>query len=133
MSPGTGRPSTCTAPLDGRIRPETRLRIVDLPAPFGPRSAVTPAPMPKVRSDTATTSPYHLATPRKAITASAPAGKPGRSFATGSIDVCVGLEVDVSVTPLIPGEHHPAADRDDRRHHPQRRVERDIGADVGPA
>src|SRR5215212_3734143 len=133
MSPGTVRSSTCTVPLDGRIRPETRLRIVDLPAPFGPSSAVTPAPMPKVRSETATTSPYHLATPRRAITASTPDGKPGRSLRISSVDALLAFECSVSVTTLIPGEHHRAADRDDRRHNSQRGGKRDIGADVGLA
>src|SRR5215208_6455945 len=63
------RSSTWTVPLEGRMRPATRLRIVDLPAPFGPSRAVTPVPIPRVRSETATTSPYHLATPRRATTA----------------------------------------------------------------
>src|SRR5215210_4577825 len=132
-SPGIVRSSTCTVPLEGRIRPETRLRIVDLPAPFGPRSAVTPAPMPQVRSETATTSPYHLETPRRATTTSAPDGKPGRSLQTGCIDSVARFLLGVSVTALIPGEHHRAADGDDRRHQRKRCVEREIMAEVGLA
>src|SRR5215212_6014906 len=131
MSPGTVRSSTCTVPLEGRIRPETKLRIVDLPAPFGPRSAVTPAPIPKVKSETATTSPYHLATPRREMTASAPGAKPGNSLETGSIDTWVRVEFGVSVTTLIPGEHHSAADSDYCHHGPERRVERDVSTDIG--
>ena len=37
--------------------------MVDLPAPFGPSSAVTPEPRAKLTSDTATTSPNHFETP----------------------------------------------------------------------
>src|SRR5215211_3659609 len=110
VSPRTARPSTVTVPLDGRIRPATRLRIVDLPAPFGPRSPVTPAPMPRVKSETATTSPYHLATPRRAIIASVSGASPGSSFGTGSTSAWFNLALRVSVTALIPGEHHSAAD-----------------------
>jgi hypothetical protein len=37
--------------------------IVDLPAPFGPRSAVTPGPTSKLTSETATSGPNHFETP----------------------------------------------------------------------
>ena len=37
-------------------------RIVDLPAPFGPSSAVTPGPTVNETSETATTSPNHFDT-----------------------------------------------------------------------
>jgi len=36
--------------------------MLDLPAPFGPRRAVTPAESEKVTSETATTSPNHFET-----------------------------------------------------------------------
>ena len=36
---------------------------MDLPAPLGPSSAVTPEPRAKLTSDTATTSPNHFDTP----------------------------------------------------------------------
>ena len=38
------RPSTRTVPREGRASPQSIRSIVDLPAPFGPRSAVTPGP-----------------------------------------------------------------------------------------
>ena len=36
--------------------------IVDFPAPFGPRSAVTPGPISKLTSETATSGPNHFDT-----------------------------------------------------------------------
>src|SRR4029079_11846666 len=42
-------------------------RIVDLPAPFGPRRPVTPAPSPKLMSLTATTLPYPRETRSRTI------------------------------------------------------------------
>src|SRR5215203_3858105 len=48
-------------PDEGRSRPVSILKVVDLPAPFGPSSPVTPGPTWKETSATATTSPYHLA------------------------------------------------------------------------
>src|SRR5918997_985852 len=123
MSPRTGRPSTRTVPLDGRISPETRLRIVDLPAPLGPRSAVTPAPIPTVRSETATTSPYHLATPCRVMTASEPGGRPGSSLGASSVEAWFMFTPGVSVTALVPGEHDHAADRYHCRDRPERGTE----------
>ena len=55
-------PSTVTVPLDGRAKPHIIRSKVDLPAPLGPSSAVTPAPMLKLTSDTATKSPNHFET-----------------------------------------------------------------------
>src|SRR5215217_2919689 len=100
------RSSTWTVPLKGRMRPATRLRIVDLPAPFGPSRAVTPVPIPRVRSETATTSPYHLATPRRATTARAPGGRPGNSLTAASLDASLEFTLSVSITALVPGEHN---------------------------
>src|SRR5215208_8459120 len=102
--------------------------MVDFPAPFGPSSAVTPTPIPKVRSETATTSPYHLATPRKATIASTPGGRPGSSFGIGSTGACFTLDFSNSLTTLIPGEHHRAADCDHCRHHSECHVEGEITA-----
>ena len=45
---------------------------VDLPAPLGPSSAVTPGPTAKLTSDTATTSPNHLLTPWTTMVAASP-------------------------------------------------------------
>ena len=36
--------------------------IVDFPAPLGPRSAVTPGPISKLTSETATSGPNHFET-----------------------------------------------------------------------
>ena len=41
--------------------------MVDLPAPFGPSSAVTPGPTRNDTSDTATTSPNHFEAPETSI------------------------------------------------------------------
>jgi len=51
-----------TVPVDGPNKPQIIFNEVDLPEPFGPRSAVTPGPMLNERSETATRSPYHLET-----------------------------------------------------------------------
>src|SRR5262245_41926769 len=54
--PVTGRPSTSTLPLLGRMRPETMLRIVDLPQPDGPTMVtIEPSGTSKLKSRTATT------------------------------------------------------------------------------
>src|SRR3954452_14036334 len=54
--PVTGRPSTSTLPLLGGMRPETTLRIVDLPQPEGPTMVtIEPSGTSKVKSRTATT------------------------------------------------------------------------------
>src|SRR5215213_2113415 len=100
------------------------LRIVDLPAPLGPSRAVTPGPIPNVRSETATTSPYHLLTPLRAMTAFSPGARPGRLFGTGSFVA----RVNGSFTAAIPGDHHHAANRYHRHHDSQRRVQRNIDA-----
>ena len=56
-------PSTRTVPADGRASPQSIRSIVDFPAPFGPSSAVTPGPISKLTSDTATSAPNHFETP----------------------------------------------------------------------
>ena len=56
--------------LRGPGEPQSIRSIVDLPAPFGPSSAVTPGPMSKLTSETATTFPNHFETPRTSISAS---------------------------------------------------------------
>ena len=55
-------PSTRTRPADGASRPAMRCRSVDLPAPLGPSSPVTPAPRANEMSLTATTLPYQRET-----------------------------------------------------------------------
>ncbi len=57
------RPRMRTVPWDGRASPQSMRSMVDLPAPFGPSSAVTPAPTSKLTSDTATSAPNHFDTP----------------------------------------------------------------------
>ena len=52
-----GCPSSNICPESGRSNPITRLKVVVLPAPFGPSSAVTPAFSWKLTSETATTFP----------------------------------------------------------------------------
>src|SRR3954453_16584818 len=51
-----------TVPSDGRARPASSRSTVDLPAPFGPSSAVTPGPTVNDTSETATTLRNHLLT-----------------------------------------------------------------------
>ena len=63
-------PSSRTVPFDGLASPQSIRSIVDLPAPFGPSSAVIPGPMSKLTSETATTFPNHFETPRTSISAS---------------------------------------------------------------
>ena len=48
--------------------------IVDLPAPFGPSSAVTPGPTSKLTSDTATRLPNHFETSRTSSSGDPSAG-----------------------------------------------------------
>jgi hypothetical protein len=51
VMPDTGRPSTSTAPVLARSRPETRLSVVDFPHPVGPTTAQnSPAATVKSRS-----------------------------------------------------------------------------------
>ena len=63
-------PSSRTVPFEGLASPQSIRSIVDLPAPFGPSSAVIPGPMSKLTSETATTFPNHFETPRTSISAS---------------------------------------------------------------
>src|SRR6056297_2472518 len=60
-------PSTSTVPRDGGVRPQSIRNSVDLPAPFGPSSAVTPSSIPKLTSLTATTEPKNFDTVFAAI------------------------------------------------------------------
>src|SRR4051812_29684723 len=39
VMPDTGRPATVTVPADGRSKPDTSVRVVDLPHPVGPTTA----------------------------------------------------------------------------------------------
>src|SRR5688572_1736922 len=115
--PRTGRSRTFTVPEEGASSPAIMLRMVDFPAPFGPRRPVTPAPIPSDRSETATTSPYHLATPSSVITGCSPGTSPGSALSSRSRPAA-------SVTTLVPGEHHRQTDGDDRGHHPEHRGKR---------
>src|SRR5215475_5618223 len=101
--PRTGWPRIRSVPFDGAMSPEMRFNMVDLPAPFGPSSTVTPGPMPHVMSETATTSPYHLATARRTMIASSPGASPGNSGAAMAGE---------SVTALVPGKHDETAKDD---------------------
>src|SRR6185437_9795072 len=79
-SPGLrqlGFPATVSSPRDGARNPEIRCSRVDLPAPFGPSSPVTPGPMLIVMSLTATTLPYQRVTPLSSIELLSPAGGGG--------------------------------------------------------
>ena len=49
-------------PVDGARKPDISAISVDLPAPFGPSSPVTPGPMVIETSLTATTLRYHRET-----------------------------------------------------------------------
>ncbi len=68
------RPSTRTVPFDGCASPQSIRSIVDLPAPFGPRSAVTPTGIVKLTSETATTPPNHFETPSTSTTGAVMSG-----------------------------------------------------------
>ena len=60
-------PSTSTVPRDGGVRPHSIRNSVDLPAPLGPSSAVTPWSIAKLTSLTATTDPKNFDTALTAI------------------------------------------------------------------
>ena len=66
-------PSTVTDPLEGLAKPHIIRSMVDFPAPLGPSRAVTPVPMLKLTSDTATRSPNHLDTPAACTMGGGPA------------------------------------------------------------
>jgi hypothetical protein len=53
----TWSPSSVTAPVEGAKKPAIMWIKVDLPAPLGPSSPVTPGPIRMVTSLTATTFP----------------------------------------------------------------------------
>ena len=54
-------PNSETRPESGRVRPSTMSMVVDLPAPFGPRSAtVSPGAIIRSTERTARTVPYDL-------------------------------------------------------------------------
>src|SRR6201993_3051765 len=78
-----GAPSTVSVPLDGSRKPAIICRIVDLPAPFGPSSPVTPGPTDIVMSLTATTLPYQRLTPASSIVPPGAAALVTVSTATG--------------------------------------------------
>ena len=66
-------PNTDTVPPSGSSSPSSMSIVVDLPAPFGPRSAtVSPRPIAKSIPRTARTSPNDFASPLSSIPASAP-------------------------------------------------------------
>lgn len=50
-------PNIRTCPVDGLSKPTSSLMSVDLPAPFGPRRAVTPGENVRERSETAVNVP----------------------------------------------------------------------------
>src|SRR5580765_4567198 len=62
-----GRAAISTRPDDGRRRPASMCRRVDLPAPFGPSRPVIPDPRLKLMSLTATTLPYQRETRSRTI------------------------------------------------------------------
>src|SRR3954465_11388900 len=65
-----------TWPLEGDRKPPIMWMSVDLPAPFGPSSPVTPGPTVIVTPLTATTLPYHRDTSRSSRTLTVPPGRP---------------------------------------------------------
>ena len=66
-------PSKVTAPVEGDKKPAIMWISVDLPAPLGPKSPVTPGPIRMVTSLTATTFPNHRETCSRLDGAHAPA------------------------------------------------------------
>src|SRR5205823_3222166 len=76
-------PLTVTLPEVGRSKPRIIRIVVDLPAPFGPRNPVTcPGRTVKLRSSTASLSPYRLVSPRASIIAGRPFRVPGSCLRT---------------------------------------------------
>src|SRR5215216_6539670 len=106
-------------PDEAASSPASIFRQVDLPAPFGPRSAVTPGVTPKETSETATMSPYHFETCSTTIVGSRPAITPGRSstrspvFARPSV---AGRDVTLLLIGHIPPVHEAEAHQDHAGH-----------------
>jgi len=64
------RPSMSASPASGRSTVYSMRSVVDLPAPFGPRSPVMrPSAARKLTSRTAATAPNRFDSPRASITA----------------------------------------------------------------
>src|SRR5688572_20091328 len=100
-------------PVDWPISPEIIFSVVDLPEPFGPSSAVTPGPMLKERSDTATKSPYHFDTCSSTIV-----GSPdSRATGLAAVETTAGGVFDrLLIRRDIAPVHHSTTHRDDRQH-----------------
>src|SRR6266508_3692042 len=95
--------------------PAIILSVVDLPAPFGPRSAVTPGVTPNETSETATTSPYHFETCSTTIVGCRPAITPGSMSARSSTSVSpsfAGREATVLLIGYVPPDHQAKTDDD---------------------
>src|SRR4051794_25243301 len=101
------------APDEGRSNPLIIFSTVDLPAPFGPRSAVTPGVTPKETSETATISPYHLETWSTMMVAVRPSVTPG-IWTAGATAVGGGWSwvLLISLFRDIAPDHDPAGDHD---------------------
>ena len=86
-----GAPSRVTVPAEGARKPAIMWIRVDLPAPLGPSSPVTPGPIVIVTSLTATTLPNHRETPGRWTTVGscgcAPSGSGAsrRPYAAGTM------------------------------------------------
>src|SRR5687768_1677114 len=93
--PRAGFPNIEIEPVDIESRPVIILRVVDLPAPFGPSSAVTPWVTPNVTSETATISPYHLETRLSTIVGWRPCSNPGIGGPLGNGPAGMGVGADV--------------------------------------
>src|SRR4051812_48615760 len=103
-------------PADGFNSPLIILSIVDLPAPFGPSSAVTPRVTPSVTSETATMSPYHFETCSAMIVGSLPPVTPGSTSSAGTPFVERSTEALTSVLRNVAPDHDGACDRDGHQH-----------------
>ena len=84
-------PRTAAVPASGRVKPRTTSRVVDLPAPFGPRKATTsPGATVRSRESTATTGPKVLRRPRTrtaGLSGVGPAGPAAAPVMTGEAGV----------------------------------------------
>ena len=92
--PGPGSRGSRRRRRTGRRSPASRWRIVDLPAPFGPRRPVTPGPSTNEMSLTATTLPYQRDTPRSST--AAPGGELARAGAWPAAEATAGPQSGAS-------------------------------------
>src|SRR5271156_2332385 len=115
--PTSSRPNARTEPESGRWKPVIRLKLVVLPAPFGPISAsVSPSPTEKSRSWTARRPPKRLLMLRM-TSASAIEGRFARVRLAGVHDAFVRIREHAEQAAWPPQDHGDEDQAVDRQLH----------------